>query len=372
MTPIAAAALAPSTFHAPAASPARAVVRVLVVDDEAPVRNAIAKLVGTRGYEVRTAESGAAALALLASDRFDLVVSDVRMPGMSGIELVPRALGADADLAMVMLSGADDAADATQALRGGAMDYLVKPVDAEALFAALARALDRRRLGVERRRVEQLVRDEVTLRTAELEREKEALRTLTVSVAETLINAMEAKDQYLRGHSVRVADLAAQVAEELGLDADAVEQVRLAGRLHDVGKIGIRESVLNKPGALTPEEYAHVKEHVPIGMAILAPLRHLGEVLEFVRAHHERWDGSGYPRGLRGEESPLGARIINACDAYDAMTSRRAYREPMSKETTIERLATEADRLVDRAVIDALRTVVTRRSSLEFLDDLPA
>src|SRR5262249_17079734 len=208
----------------------------------------------------------------------------------------------DSELAIMMLSAVNDAETATDALTHGAIDYLMKPVELADLDEAISRALHKRDLLIEQHRVERMIREEVAQRAAELEREKETLRTLTIRVAETLINAMEAKDVYLRGHSQRVAELAASIADQLALSADVVEQIRLAGRLHDVGKIGTRESVLNKPGKLTPEEFAHVKEHVRIGMAILAPLEHLGDALRYVEDHHEHWDGGGYPRGLAGAD----------------------------------------------------------------------
>jgi putative nucleotidyltransferase with HDIG domain len=210
------------------------------------------------------------------------------------------------------------------------------------------------------------------MRTLELEQEKAALHALTIGIAETLINAMEAKDVYLRGHSRRVAELAASVAEELELDADTVENVRLAGRLHDIGKIGIREDILNKPGALTAEEYAHVKEHVRIGMDILEPLRHIPVALEFIHDHHEHADGTGYPRGKHGADISIGGRILAACDAFDAMTSRRAFREAFDERQTIAYLEEEVGRLLDPAVFAALERVVLRRKALTFIDDLHA
>jgi len=205
-------------------------------------------------------------------------------------------------------------------------------------------------------------------RTKELEREKDALRNLTVRIAETLINAMEVKDVYLRGHSQRVAELAASIAEELNLTADQVEQVRIAGRLHDVGKIGTREAILNKPGKLTPEEFEHVKEHVRIGMEILAPLKHLGDALVFVHDHHEHFDGSGYPRGLGGTDISIGGRVLAAADAFDALTSKRAYREPMEPNQTIDFLREHVGQLLDPEVFAALQTVVGRRKTLTFID----
>jgi putative nucleotidyltransferase with HDIG domain len=342
------------------------------VDDDESIRTSVARYLRGKGYEVEVADSGAAALTLLERQRFTVMLCDVRMPGMAGLDVVPRALRVDGDLAILMLTAVNDASTATTALSNGALDYLLKPIELADLHVAVERAAHRRQLGIQRRRVEEHVREEVALRTAELEREKAALRALTVGVAETLINAMEAKDVYLKGHSRRVAEQAASIAEELGLDADMVEHVRLAGRLHDVGKIGIREDVLNKPGKLTPEEFEHVKQHVEIGMEILAPLRHIPVALQFVHDHHEHYDGSGYPRGLSADRITLGGRILAACDAFDALTSRRAFREAMDPQQTLDYLGGQVGRLLDPRVYAALKVVVLRNKTLTFIDDLHA
>jgi putative two-component system response regulator len=347
--------------------------RVLVVDDEETIRTALARFLRARGYEVEVAESGIAALIMLERQRFAVMVCDVRMPGMTGLEVVPEALQLDPDLAILMLSAVNDAPTATDALSHGAMDYLVKPIELVDLQRAVERSTHRRQLEIERRRVEEHIREEVALRTSELEKEKAALHALTIGVAETLINAMEAKDVYLRGHSGRVADQAASIAEALGLDPDVVENVRLAGRLHDVGKIGIREDILNKAGPLTDEEFEHVKDHVRMGMEILTPLKHIPAALEFVHDHHEHWDGGGYPRGLAGDQITIGGRILAACDAFDAITSRRAYREAMDPAETIAYLENnEVGRLLDPDVFTALKKVVLRRKTLTFIDDIHA
>jgi putative nucleotidyltransferase with HDIG domain len=181
---------------------------------------------------------------------------------------------------------------------------------------------------------------------------------------------MEAKNPYLLGHAQRTAELAASVADALRLGNDIVEQVRFAGWLHDVGKIGIREAVLNKPGKLTPVEYEHVKEHVWIGIEILSPLKYRGDVRRFVADHHERWDGSGYPQGLRGEEISIGGRILAAVDAFDAITAKRSYQEPMPSDAAITYLAKHAGTLIDPKVYEALRQVVESRKALTFIDDV--
>jgi putative nucleotidyltransferase with HDIG domain len=344
---------------------------VLVVDDEDTIRVALSRFLRSQGYEVEVAESGAAALAALERQRFVVMLCDVRMPEMTGLDVVPRALRLDGDLAILMLTAVNDAATATDALSHGAMDYLVKPIELAELQRAVERAAHRRHLEIERRRVEEHIREEVALRTGELEREKAALHALTIGIAETLINAMEAKDVYLRGHSSRVADLAASIADELGLDPDLVENIRLAGRLHDVGKIGIREAVLNKPSSLTKEEFEHVKDHVRIGMEILSPLKHIPVALEFVHDHHEHFDGKGYPRGRAGAQISIGGRILAACDAFDALTSKRAFREAMDQRQTLDYLEQNAlGSLLDPNVFAALKRVVERRKTLTFIDDL--
>jgi putative nucleotidyltransferase with HDIG domain len=342
----------------------------MVVDDEESIRLAIGKFLRSLDYEVVTVDSGSAAIDLLDGQRFTLMVCDVRMPGMSGVDVVARASAIDVDMAILMLTAVNDAPTATEALANGAMGYLMKPIELEDLRGAIVSALRKRDSAIKRRAVERRIREEVALRTEELERERATLRGLTVSIAETLINALESKDVYQRGHSQRVADVAAAVADQLGLDAEMVESVRIAGRLHDIGRIGIRESVLNKPGPLTAEEFDHVKDHVRIGLEILAPLRHLGHVLAFVQDHHEHWDGNGYPRGLSGDQISIGGRILVAADAYAALTSRRAYREAVSDAEAIALLRAKVGSLFDTRIYDALKSVIERNQSLlVFIDD---
>lgn len=209
--------------------------------------------------------------------------------------------------------------------------------------------------------------DAISLTVAEQRR----LEELSTRIAQALINAMEAKSPYLRGHSERVAALAATLAAELGLDDDTVEQVRLAGRLHDVGKIGIREAVLNKPGRLTGEELAHVRDHVRIAMDILAPLGHLGPVLDFIRCQQERRDGSGHPAGLKGDQIPLGALLVGAADTFDALTSPRSYRERMTPQDAIGYLQGLQRPVVDHGVLPALTSIVSGGRALVFIDGAP-
>ncbi len=334
--------------------------RVLIVDDEETIRLALRKFLRSRGYEVEIAGSGDQALQILDRSSFSLMLCDVRMPGMTGVQIVPEAIAKDEDLAIIMLTAVNDAATATEVLSSGATDYLMKPVELADLQQAVERALTKRVAQIEQRRLDKLIREEVALRTAELEKEKESLRLMSVSIAETLINAMEAKDLYLRGHSQRVAELAGELAEEMNLDQEMCEDLKLAGRLHDVGKIGIREAILNKPDRLTPEEFEHVKRHVQIGLGILAPLVHIKNSLNYMEHHHEHWNGAGYPHGLSGEDIPLGSRILCVADTFDALTSKRAYREPLTPLAALEHLRVDSGKQFDENVFEALVRVITR------------
>jgi response regulator RpfG family c-di-GMP phosphodiesterase len=343
--------------------------RVLLVDDEESIRTAIGKFLKARGYEVAVSDGGAAALDLLQRERFDALLCDVRMPGMSGTEVVPRAMELRPDLAVLMLTAVNDAPTATEALANGAMDYLMKPVALDDLAKAVERALRKREMDVQRRTVERMIREEVAVRTEELRREQAALAEMSISIVRALASAQEAKDPFLRGHSQRVAALGASIASGMGLPDDAVEDIRLSGQLHDIGKIGVPEELLHKPGPLTAEEYVLVKEHVRIGMDILTPLAPLARALPAIHDHHERWDGRGYPRGLAGEHISIGGRILAAADAFDALTSRRAYREPMTPHETIDLLLSTAGAHLDPIVVEALRRAVLGRTSLHFIDE---
>jgi putative nucleotidyltransferase with HDIG domain len=194
-------------------------------------------------------------------------------------------------------------------------------------------------------------------------------RALEVIVVETLVNAMEAKDPFLRGHSQRVASLAGAIAAELGLSSGDADAIRLAGRIHDVGKIGIRESVLHKRGPLTAAEREHIRTHVAIGVEILAPLRQLGVVLDYVHHHHEQLDGSGYPHHLRGAEISPGGRILAVADVFDALTSRRPYREPFSVVYALAAMRELAGSKLDPDAFAALSALIARGYSVARLPE---
>jgi putative two-component system response regulator len=344
-------------------------VTMLVVDDEESIRNALRKFLTQQGYEVVTAAGGEEALAVLQRQKITGMLLDVNLPGITGVELVPQIMELEPAIALLMLTAVNDATSAALCMQRGAFDYLIKPIDLGHLGRAIHQALRRRHTQLEGQQINQWLKDEVAARVAERRLEQAKQERISVATLEALVNALEAKDPYLRGHSARVADLSAMVAAQLGVSDEQIEAVRTGGRLHDIGKIGIREEILNKQGPLTKEEFEHVKQHVTVGSQILAPLVHLGEVIGFVRSHHERWDGTGYPDRLRGEEIPLGARIIGAVEIFDALTTARPYQERMPPELAVERVRDLVGTVIDPAVHGALEAVVSQRQALVFLDD---
>ena len=344
-------------------------VSVLVVDDEESIRNALSRFLTGQGFEVSLASTGEEALEILRRRKITCMLLDVNLPGLSGIDLVPRVMEAEPDIALLMLTAVNDATAAALCMQRGALDYLTKPIDLDVLSRAIQRALARRHTRIEDQQINRWLKEEVAVRSAEVRAERANLERISVATLEALVNALEAKDPYLRGHSARVADFAATIAAEMGHDDESIEKVRTAGRLHDIGKIGIREEVLSKQGPLTDDEYEHVKQHVVVGSQILSPLVHLKEVIAFVRSHHERWDGLGYPDALEGEAIPYGARIIGAVEIYDALTTSRPYQERMPPTNAVERMRDLIGTVLDPAVHRALESVVLHRPTLTYLDE---
>ena len=344
-------------------------VTLLVVDDEEAIRSSMRKYLVLQGYEVATAATGEEALQVLGRQKITGMLLDVNLPGINGVELVPKLLELEPNMAILMLTAVNDATSAALCMQRGALDYLIKPIDLSHLARAIQTALAKRHTALEGQQINQWLKEEVALRVAEKRLEQANQERISIATLEALVNALEAKDPYLRGHSARVADLSASVAAQMGCNDELIEAVRTGGRLHDIGKIGIREEILNKQGPLTDVEYEHVKQHVLVGSQILAPLVHLKEVITYVRGHHERWDGFGYPDRLAGEDIPVGGRIIGAVEIYDALTTSRPYQEQMLPDVAVERMRDLVGTVLDPVVHQALEAVVSQRQALVFLDD---
>jgi putative nucleotidyltransferase with HDIG domain len=333
------------------------------------MRDALRQFLARLDFEVVTAASGEAALKALEAQPFGFALFDVNLPGMSGMDLVQEAMHLDRHLAIVMLSGQTEAVNATICLHRGAMDYLTKPVQLDALERALQRAARERQRRLEEEEVAHYLREEVAKRSAEVRVEQANLERLALGTLSALVTVQEAGDPYLAGHSIRVAEFAASMAAQLGRSDDQIELVRRAGLLHDLGMIAVPSAILRKQGQLLEAEFEEVKKHPAIGHEILAPLPGCEEIARFVRHHHERWDGQGYPDGTTGIETPWGARLLAAAEVYDALTSARPYQEQLGPEAAVARMMELSGTLLDPAVFDALRAVVRCRKTLTFVAD---
>ena len=301
--------------------------RILIVDDEDPIREVVSSMLSSANFACTQASSGKEALALLQSgEEFELMLSDMMMPVMDGEALLAATKERFPDMPVVMVTAMHDISIALNAIRNGAYDYLLKPFDREQLLATVRRALENRRLKLENRAYQTNLEALVTARTEQL---RQAITTLERSydiTLEALGNALDLKDAETEGHSKRVTAFTIAIARAMGLTADQIRVIARGAFLHDIGKMAIPDAILRKPGALDPEEIAIMREHCYRGYQILKRIPFLTEAAEIVYSHQEKYDGTGYPRGLKGDQIPLGARIFSVADTLDAMTSNRPYR----------------------------------------------
>ena len=326
----------------------------LVVDDEPRLRQVLLHLMRNDGFRCFEACNGVEAIEVLERQAIPLVLSDMRMPRMDGIELLKKVRQRWPDTAVVMITAVSEVETAVSCLSMGAMDYLTKPFHLEEVRARVSQALEKRRLILENRSYQDSLERRVAAQAKRLEE-------LFLGGVQTLAEALEAKDAYTRGHSVRVGRYARVIARSLGLDEETVRQIELGGNVHDIGKIGVREEVLRKAGNLTEEEYEHIRNHPAVGWRILAPL--MSDVpiaLNVVRSHHERVDGSGFPDGLRGDQIPLEARIVAVADALDAMTSGRPYRDDHGLDAALEEIERHCGAQFDVRVVLAAKAAAAK------------
>jgi putative two-component system response regulator len=324
----------------------------LIVDDEPRLRQVLVHLMRNDGFTCLEAGNGEEAIALLEQHGVTLVMSDLRMPKLDGIDLLRQIRGRWPNTAVVMITAVADVEVAVSCLAMGAMDYLTKPFHLEEVRARVVQALEKRRLVLENRGYQESLQEKVAIQARRLEE-------LFLASVQSLAEALEVKDPYTRGHSVRVSHYSAVIATELGLGGELLRRIELGGHVHDIGKIGVREDVLNKAGKLTNEEYQHIMTHPMVGWKILAPL--LGdtpEALNIVRSHHERFNGRGIPDGLSGENIPLEARIAAAADSFDAMTSDRPYRPGLSMDDAIAEIVRCSGEQFDPHIVDAVVSAV--------------
>jgi putative nucleotidyltransferase with HDIG domain len=330
--------------------------RLLIVDDEAEVRGVLHDLLWY-SYECGEAASAEDALAQLRASEYQLVISDITMSGMSGLEMIPHVKVISPDTVIVMISGMQTIESAINALRLGAFDYLMKPFDLRQAEAAVERALEHHELIVAKRRYENHLEELVTQRTAELDDALGSLENAYRSTLQALTAALETRDAETHGHSERVVTFSLRLGREYGLDGAQMKALEFGSLLHDIGKIGVPDAILRKPAKLTDEEWVRMREHPLHGQQILRGIRFLEGAARVVAQHHEKWDGSGYPLGLKAEEIDICARIFSVADAFDAITSDRVYRQGRSYNAAAQELDEWANRQFDPKVVEAFHRV---------------
>ncbi len=303
--------------------------KILVVDDEEAIREVVSTLLEAQGYHCGVCSNGRLALDAFRKDSFDLVLSDIVMPEMDGLKLLAALRSEDPDVPVIMVTAMHDIAIALEAIRAGAYDYILKPFEKDQLHLSVHRALEHRQLVIENRTYQSDLEHLVAERTQQLSIALQDLEQSYDYTLEALGGALDAKDAETEGHCQRVTAFTITIARSMGVEKGLLRHIARGAFLHDIGKMGIPDSILRKPGPLTAEERTIMRRHCEIGFTVLERIPFLKEAAEIVLSHQECFDGSGYPRGLKGEQIPLGARIFAVADTLDAMISDRPYRKAL-------------------------------------------
>jgi len=332
--------------------------RVLVVEDEEGIRALLETALAANRYAVAAFPDAEQALAAGRADGFDVAVVDIRMPGMDGLELSRALRGKDSDLPVIIVTAHADVDSAREAIRLGAYDYIAKPFDLDDVLLSVARAAERRALLAENRAYQRDLESRVEERTHQL---CEAMHRVEQSFQEiqrahlesifVLSRVTELNDEYTGNHIRRVSACCEEVAKALGCPPEFVEQITYSSPMHDIGKISVPSGILSKPGKLTHDEFEIVKQHTVNGARVLEGIPFLTMAREIALTHHERYDGSGYPRGLKGEGIPLSGRIVALADVFDALISRRPYKQPYTFEASLDTMSRESGKHFDPRVL---------------------
>jgi response regulator RpfG family c-di-GMP phosphodiesterase len=325
--------------------------QVLIVDDETPVREVLEQIFLTHGYHCLLAGNGQEGLDVFRAAHPPLVLTDLKMPVMDGIALLEAIRALDGDAAVIVLTGAPDVKTAIDSLKLGAADYIMKPLNVDELLIAAERAQERRQLLIERRQYQALLERRVEEATRDLQLAYGRLQDTYRATLQALGSALDSRDVGTEAHSRRVHGYALATAREHGVPEGDLADLAHGVLLHDIGKIGIPDAILLKPGKLTPEEWQIMRRHPEIGKKLIENIPFLKGAVPIVYHHHERWEGSGYPLGLRGEEIPVGARIFAVVDAFDAMTFDRPYSTAVSFEAAKAEIVRCAGSHFDPAVV---------------------
>ncbi len=327
--------------------------KVLVIDDELAPRESI-RMVLKDQYTVNTAAGAREGLDLMAQNPVDLVVMDIRMPKMDGITALQEIKKRHPDTEVVLLTAYASLETARDAIRFGAFDYLVKPFDKDDVLVVVEKGLAKRRANTGLKLEREILLDRASYLEEQVNRARNKIITFYEGTVNALILTIDAKDHYTYNHSNRVAKLSSLLAVEMGLDEKTIKKIEHAASIHDIGKIGIDENILKKNGRLTPEEYEEMKKHPVIGVRIVQSVPFLEEAAPVILYHHERYDGKGYPEGVKGEQIPLSARIVIVTDAVDAMMSARPYRDALTISKVLSELRDNAGTQFDPQIVDII------------------
>lgn len=326
--------------------------KILVVDDEEAIREVVSTLLTAQGYNCTTCANGRLALEAFRKGSFDLVLSDIVMPEMDGLKLLGELRLEDPDVPVIMVTAMHDIAIALEAIRAGAYDYILKPFEKDQLHLSVRRALEHRALVMENRTYQSDLEHLVAERTQQLSVALQELEQSYDYTLEALGGALDAKDAETEGHCQRVTAFTITMAKAMNVDKGMLRHIARGAFLHDIGKMGIPDSILRKPGPLTAEERSIMRKHCEIGYSVLERIPFLKDAADIVLSHQECYDGTGYPRGLKGEEIPLGARIFAVADTLDAMISDRPYRKALPISAARDEIKRFSGRQFDPRVVE--------------------
>jgi len=331
--------------------------QVLVVDDDPSIPMMLCQKLSSEGFACESCSGGQEALALLRAKSFDIVISDMQMPGMTGMELLDIVHKEFPRAAFLMVTGVDDVRVGIRAMKQGGADYVVKPFQLDAIVASVERALEKKRLELEvenyRLNLEQMVEQ----RTKQLRAAMKRVENTYDETLQALGSALDLRDTETEGHSRRVSRYSVELARAYGCSNDQLKQIARGSYLHDIGKIGTPDAILLKPGKLTADERVTMETHARIGYELVSRIGFLAGAAEIVLTHQERYDGTGYPQGLMGDEIPIGARIFAVADTLDAMTSDRPYRRALSFSVARAEITSESDHQFDPKVVEVFLTI---------------
>ena len=320
---------------------------VLIVDDEAPIRHLLEQKLSTDGYHCIAARNADTALNILQAEPVDIVLLDIKMPGKSGMELLPLIKKSYPDVVVIMATVLTNINIAIESIRKGAYDYICKPFNMDTVNYCINRGIEKRRLEVELREYQQNLEDKI-------KQQNNQFSNQFLSAMQSLVYALEASDSYTAGHSRRVSEISLAIGRKMNLDAIQMEDLRWGSLLHDIGKIGVSTSIINKPDKLTKEEYVHVMSHTIIGASIMQPVVRNDRITGIIEHHHDHYTGVGLHQKVQGEEIPLLARIVAVADAYDAMVTLRPYRPALKREQALNEIRNQIGRQFDPLVANIL------------------